>query len=347
MLITDSIERYLEDASIGSSHTRRTYRTSLTHFQQYLAERKIAPESSELDRLDVDRLLAFATYLLDESGVGRRSLLTYLAALVGWVQFLQVRGWLPFTPQELARFNEGIKRVRKNQRPPDLMPHPPKAEDLAALVAAAYDRPLKREDDEREYLGKLRDIAIVEVLRCTGLRVGELVKITRKQLDGDESAAWIIGKRGKARRIYFDQQAWGAIHHYLQARQIHDGASQRPLAELPVFARHDKRVGAKILPLTTVSIQNTIRDLAERADLGAKGITPHTLRHYFATRIYQTTHDLAVTQTALGHSSPNTTRIYAKLEDDAVRNAHQKAFGRSPAKSTKSEEKPAPNTPED
>jgi integrase/recombinase XerC len=333
MLITDSIERYLEDAGIGASHTRRTYRTSLTHFQQYLVQRKIAPESSELERLDVDRLLAFATYLLDESGIGRRTLLTYLAALVGWVQFLQVRGWLPFSPQELARFNDGIKRVRKNQRPPDLIPHPPKPEDLEALVAAAYERTLKRPDDEREQLGKLRDIAIVEVLRCTGLRVGELVKITRKQLDSDEQAAWIIGKRGKARRIYFDQQAWGAIHRYLQARQIFDGATQRPLAELPLFARHDKRAGSKILPLTTLSIQNVIRSLAERADLSAKGITPHALRHYFATRIYQTTHDLAVTQTAMGHSSPNTTRIYAKLEDDAVRRAHQQAFGRSDAKS--------------
>jgi integrase/recombinase XerC len=333
MLITDSIERYLEDAGIGASHTRRTYRTSLTHFQQYLVQRKIAPESSELERLDVDRLLAFATYLLDESGIGRRTLLTYLAALVGWVQFLQVRGWLPFTPQELARFNDGVKRVRKNQRPPDLIPHPPKPEDLEALVAAAYERTLKRPDDEREQLGKLRDIAIVEVLRCTGLRVGELVKITRKQLDSDEQAAWIIGKRGKARRIYFDQQAWSAIHRYLQTRQIFDGATQRPLAELPLFARHDKRAGSKILPLTTLSIQNVIRSLAERADLAAKGITPHALRHYFATRIYQTTHDLAVTQTAMGHSSPNTTRIYAKLEDDAVRRAHQQAFGRSDAKS--------------
>ena len=326
MLISNAIERYLEDASVGSRHTRRTYRTALTHFQTYLSARRIAPDSSELEQIDVDRLLAFATWLLDEAGVGRRTLLTYLAGLAGLVQFLQVRGWLPFSPQELARFEEGMKRVRKNQRPPDLMPHPPKPEDLDALVAAAYARPLKREGDAREHLGTLRDIAIVEVLRCSGLRVGELVKIARKQLDDDEQAAWVVGKGGKARRIYFDQQAWGAIHRYLQARQALDGATHRPLAELPVFARHDKRAGDQILPLTTVSVQNTIRDLAERANLAAKGITPHALRHYFATRIYQTTRDLAVTQTALGHANPSTTRIYAKLEDDAVRRAHRQAF---------------------
>ncbi|RME62723.1 MAG: hypothetical protein D6790_05855 [Caldilineae bacterium] len=329
MNIQDTIERYLEDASTGSSYTRRTYRTAMNRFQEYLEERRIPPETSDLDRLDVDRLLAFATWLLDEAGVGQRTLHTYLAGLVGWVNFLQVRGWLPFSPQELARFQEGIKRVRRNQRPPDLLPHPPRSEEMEALIAAARETPLRRENDHRELLAKLRDIAMIEVLRCTGLRVGELVSLTRKQLDDDEQAAWVIGKRGKARRVYFDDRAWAAMRRYLQERQVFDGASGRPLGDLPVFARHDRRAGAQILPLSPETVQNTIRRLAKRANLAAKGITPHALRHYFATRIYQTTHDLAVTQTALGHSSPNTTRIYAKLEDNAVRDAHRLAFGQA------------------
>lgn len=195
------------------------------------------------------------------------------------------------------------------------------------LITAARETILKRPGDKREHLAKLRDIAIVEALRCTGLRVGELVTIARKQLENQDRAVWVIGKGNKVRRVYFDERAWEAIHHYLQARQPFDGATGRPLSELPVFARHDKKSGAKVLPLSTQSVQNTIRRLAEGAGLGAKGITPHALRHYFATRIYQTTHDLAVTQTALGHESPNTTRIYAKLEDNAIRDAHREAFG--------------------
>lgn len=326
MLIFDSIERYLDDAATGSSHTRRTYRTAMNRFQTYLTEKGTPPESSDVDRLDVDRLLAFATWLLDGAGISQRTLHTYLAGLVGWVNFLQVRGWLPFTPQELARFQDGIKRVRRNQRPPDLLPHPPRPEEMEALVRAARETPLRREDDTREQLAKLRDIAIVEVLRCTGLRVGELVKISRKQLDDEERAAWVVGKRGKVRRVYFDERAWGAMRRYLLERQSFDGSSGRPIAELPVFSRHDRRAGEKVLPLTTESVQNVIRRLATRADLAAKGITPHALRHYFATRIYQSTRDLAVTQTALGHSNPNTTRIYAKLEDNAVRDAHRQAF---------------------
>jgi len=326
MLISDTIERYLDDAATGSSFTRRTYRTAMNRFQAYLIEKRTPPDSSEVDRLDVDRMLGFATWLVDDAKIGQRSLHTYLAGLVGWVNFLQVRGWLPFTPQELARFQDGVKRVRRNQRPPDLLPHPPRAEEMVALIDAARETPLRRENDPRELLAKLRDIAMVEVLRCTGLRVGELVKITRKQLDEEDRAAWVVGKRGKVRKVYFDERAWTSMHRYLLERQVCDGGSGRPIAELPVLARHDRRAGAQVLSLTPESVQNTIRKLAERADLAAKGITPHALRHYFATRIYQTTRDLAVTQTALGHSNPNTTRIYAKLEDDAVRNAHRQAF---------------------
>ncbi len=326
MSISSTIESYLESAETGSAHTRRTYRTAMNLFQRYLEEKEIPPDQKELEDLDVDRILAFGTWLIAETSIGQRTLYTYLAAVVAWVSYLQVRGWLPFNAQELARLQHGVKRVRRNQRPPELMPHPPRPEEMELLVTAARDKTLRRAGDTREQLAKLRDIAIVETLRCTGLRVGELVAITRRQLEDQDRAVWVVGKGNKVRRVYFDERAWGAIHYYLQARQPLDGATRRPLSDLPVFARHDRKAGAKVLPLSTQSIQNTIRRLAEAAGLGAKGITPHALRHYFATRIYQKTRDLAVTQTALGHASPNTTRIYAKLEDNAVRDAHREAF---------------------
>ena len=326
MSISSTIESYLESAETGSAHTRRTYRTAMNLFRRYLEEKEIPPDQKELEDLDVDRILAFGTWLMAETRIGQRTLYTYLAAVVAWVSYLQVRGWLPFNAQELARLQHGVKRVRRNQRPPELMPHPPRPEEMEMLVSAARETTLRRAGDTREQLAKLRDIAIVEALRCTGLRVGELVAITRKQLEDQDRAVWVVGKGNKVRRVYFDERAWNAIHNYLQARQPLDGATRRPLSDLPVFARHDRKAGAKVLPLSTQSIQNTIRRLAETAGLGAKGITPHALRHYFATRIYQTTRDLAVTQTALGHASPNTTRIYAKLEDNAVRDAHREAF---------------------
>ena len=141
MFISDSIESYLGNAETGTLHTRRTYRTALNLFREYLEEEGLAPESKDLDYLDVDRLLAFATWLLDRGGLGQRTLHTYLAALVGWVSYLQVRGWLPFNSQELARLQDGVKRIRRNQRPPELLPYPPRLEEMEALVTGrARDR---------------------------------------------------------------------------------------------------------------------------------------------------------------------------------------------------------------
>ena len=197
MLIEEALDRYLNDAGTGSRYTRRTYRSAMNRFREYLSERKILPASAELTRLDVDILLGLATWLLDERRIGRRTLHTYLAGLSGFVQFLQVRGWLPFSPQELARFQEGIKRIRRNQRPADLMPHPPRSEDLTDLVKAAYAVELRHPDNARALLVKLRDIAIVEALACSGLRVGELVGIQRKQLTEEDQAIWVVGKRGQ------------------------------------------------------------------------------------------------------------------------------------------------------
>ena len=96
--IADTIERYLNDAGTGSRHTRRTYRTAMNRFQEYLAERTVVPDQAEAERLDVDLLLGFATWLLDDAQISRRSLHTYLAGLTGLVQFMQVGDWLPFSP---------------------------------------------------------------------------------------------------------------------------------------------------------------------------------------------------------------------------------------------------------
>ena len=183
MSISNTIESYLEAADTGTAYTRRTYRTAMNLFQEYLKVKEIPPDVKDLEDLDVDRILAFGTWLLEETAIGKRTLYTYLAAVVGWVNYLQVRGWLPFNAQELARLQDGFKSLRRNQRPPDLLPYPPRPEEMELLVTAARETILRRPGDLREQLAKLRDIAIVEALRCSGLRVGELVSITRKQLE--------------------------------------------------------------------------------------------------------------------------------------------------------------------
>lgn len=327
--VAASIELFLGDAMLGASQTRAAYRTALNAFVAYLEQAHDLDAQTVLPQaLTVDQLLTWSTWLLDERGVGQRTLQTYLAALVRYVEFLQIRDWLEFSGQQAVRFREGLRRTRKAQRPTQLLPHPPTAAQVQQLIEAARQRAIPA-DNERASLARLRDIALIEVLRCTGLRVSEAVGLKRKQLRQESAGstmAWIVGKGRKERQVFFDATAWRAVQAYLDARKALDGASGRPLGELPVFARHDKRAGDKILRLSTEAVERMFQALAAAAGLGDAGITPHALRHFFATKMYQTTHDLSVTQTALGHSSPVTTRVYAKLEDGAVRAAHQAAF---------------------
>ncbi|MGD9028301.1 MAG: tyrosine-type recombinase/integrase, partial [Anaerolineae bacterium] len=194
-------------------------------------------------------------------------------------------------------------------------------------------RPLKLPEDlaegtkQRKRLIRLRNIAIVEALLSSGMRVGELVRLERGHLMYDLRGAMVkYGKGKKDREVLFSERAWAAIQTYLRARQ--DGVQKGPLSSLPVFSRHDRGAGRRVLPLSTRSVQDTFFSLASGAGILERfHLTPHTLRHYFATEFLSQTGDLALTQYALGHASPATTRIYAKTKREDYRRAHRQVFG--------------------
>ncbi|HEX7587584.1 MAG TPA: tyrosine-type recombinase/integrase, partial [Anaerolineae bacterium] len=172
-------------------------------------------------------------------------------------------------------------------------------------------------------LARLRNIAMLQALRASGMRVGELVGLKRDDLDHRLHTARVTGKGNKQRIVYFDDLAWNAIQAYLKARN--DGARGRALYQLPLFARHDRRVSNKVVPLTTDTVRMVFNVLARDAGIEI-AMTPHSLRHAFATKVLEATGDLAVVQDMLGHSSPVTTRIYAKVSNKKMREAHHSAF---------------------
>ena len=324
--IATTIERFLNDAMVSTRGTRKTYRTALNALMEYVQDKhELDPAQALVTDLTVERLLAWATWLIDRRALQRRTMQTYLAALTSYVKFLHVNNLIDLPSNQAVRLTEGQRQIRRAQRPPQSVPHPPTAEQIEKILKAVRERVIEP-GNERLELARLRNIAIVETLRSTGLRVAELCNLRRKQLRQDKSA-WVIGKGGKEREVFFDNTAWRAIQTYVEARRMLDGASGRPQGELPVFARHDKRASNKVLKITTTSVERLFVEIMAAAGLSDAGITPHSLRHYFATKVYQATHDLGVTQTILGHSSPVTTRIYAKLEDGALRAAHEAAFG--------------------
>jgi site-specific recombinase XerD len=235
--------------------------------------------------------------------------------------------------------SRAVKKRRQDELPPDKLP----SREIVAALRAEARRALVQPDGtppgeaRRQQLARLRNIAIIEILVSSGMRVGELVRLERGHLLHNVGGAIVkYGKGKKEREVLFSEEAWRAMQTYLQARE--DGAHARQLARLPVFARHDRRAGSKVLPLSTRSVQNALYELASAAGLLERfHLTPHTLRHFFATEFLSETGDLALTQYALGHASPTTTRIYAQTKRDDYRRAHRAVFGPDQANETGAE----------
>jgi site-specific recombinase XerD len=219
---------------------------------------------------------------------------------------------------------------------PTILNKVPANESIEALIKVARDtRPeAKREyDKQNNQLMYLRDIAILESLKCTGARVGELCSLTRKDLDKTNHRARVLGKGNKERWIYFSNVAWESLEEYLSARTklartVNPNLPRNwDTSDQPLFARHDRGSGiSKVKPISPRSIQIIVESLAERADLEGN-ITPHKFRHWVATRLLSATGDLAATQDILGHSSPNTTRIYAQVSEQIKQTLHREVFG--------------------
>lgn len=321
MTINDAIGNFLRDQSVGqSAQTVATYSQGLQRFKEYLESNHHSP-TDNVSTISANHALDCAKWLVEERGIGKSTLKTYLAGISRFYAYLLREKIIDLSASEIERMREAYHQYRKGGSRP--LPKLPPDEAVVALLDAAHNvkpQPKKPRLD----LARLRNIAMLEALRSSGMRVGELVKMKRDDLDHRNHAARVTGKGDKQRIVYFDDKAWQAIQEYLTARN--DGERGRALYQLPIFARHDRRVSNKTLPLTTDTVRLVFNQLARDAQIEIT-MTPHSLRHAFATRVLEATGDLAVVQDMLGHSSPETTRIYAKVSNKKMREAHRTAFG--------------------
>jgi site-specific recombinase XerD len=316
-------------ATLNSAHTLQSYATPLKHYSAYLAGRGIHVDRAPSTALTVDHAIGFVPWLRHEhfgkeSPPAKATLQLYLTAVYRFYRSLLKSG-LNLNAADIARLEESYRdarNIRGESRPKD-----PKLEAVLAIIQAARDVPhvsgSKKADRNRE-LTRLRDIAVVEALRATGCRVGELVGMRRGDLDWMARSALVKGKGSKWRKVYWDDAAWRALVTYLRARE--DGADARGLARLPVFCGHGNRSGSAPAPLTTRHVSRTIQALAKRAGIAEAGVTPHYFRHVFATRALDRTDNLALVQDLLGHASPATTRVYARTDERQRQAGHARVW---------------------
>ncbi len=323
--IAETIDAFLHDLSVGQSEqTVETYSQGLARFKEFLASCN-HDLTTPAQSLTIDHALQCAQWLSQEreSPVGKiakATLRTYLASISQLYVYLLRERILDLSASDLERMRDAFRKYRRGYS--RSLPKLPPDETVDKLLGAARRAP-PHPDNTRLETARLRNIAILEALRSSGMRVGELVRLKRDDLDHRLHSARVTGKGDKERIVYFDDAAWRAIQTYLTSRR--DGAKGRALYLLPVFARHDRRVGKRTLPMTTDGIRMVFNQIARDADLEI-AMTPHSLRHAFATRMLESSGDLALVQDMLGHSSPATTRIYAKVSNKKMREAHQQAF---------------------
>jgi site-specific recombinase XerD len=330
--IQDAISRFL--LNLNTEYTRLSYTTPLKHFCTFLETQSIHADRASSSALTVDHAIDFVPWLRhecfpDPEQPAKATLQLYLTAVYRFYRSLLKRG-VTFEAAGIARLEETFRDARNIRGEP--RPKDPKLAAVQAIIQAAREVPPVSGDkpaDRQKELSRLRDIAIVETLRSTGCRVGELVAIRRGDLDWVAHSALVKGKGTKYRKVYFDSQAWQALVTYLRARQ--DGATGRELARLPVFCGHGNRSGHTPSPLTTRHVARTIVKLTKKAGISEAGVTPHYFRHVFATRALERTENLALVQDMLGHASPATTRIYAKTDEKQRREGFSRVWDQSMA----------------
>jgi site-specific recombinase XerD len=173
-------------------------------------------------------------------------------------------------------------------------------------------------DKERKNseLKALRDRAILELFFSTGLRVSELCSLDRDTINLERDEFSIRGKGEKVRLVFLSDRARQAIKTYLAKRGDLNEALFSSLSEINKGRENDQR-------LTPRSIERIIKKYAIKAGI-TKKVTPHTLRHSFATDLLQNGADIRSVQMMLGHSSVSTTQIYTHVTDKQLREIHKK-----------------------
>ena len=321
--IDDLLARFLDGVKTARSpHTARTYSNAANAFRYALRKHGVDAATARSADLNEDAISWLVKYLKDLSPATER---LYVQAMAGFYEYLAA--------ERLAEVNLPRLRllIRQRARRPGIrLPQFP-AEEIARLLEHVSGPALQMATEEHERLRALRDRAFVFTLADTGLRVHEACKLRRGDLDRREQQAVVIGKGDKQAVVRFSDRSIEAIGGYLDARAALDGNSGKPLASLPLFARHDRGAGRKIKSIGTGTGRNIIHQRAEEA-LGrtaSEHITPHSLRHYFVTTVLRATGNLKMAQELARHTSIQVTQRYAHLSNDELDRGYHEIFNKT------------------
>lgn len=295
---------YLEIEKGRSILTVRNYDHYLTRFLEY-AKVDDPKEVSETQvreyRLWLNRQAGTKVGRNVET-LKRKTQNYYLIALRAFLKYLRKRGIESLNP-------ERIELAKVPERSLDLI----SPAELTRLIEAP----------DKNTIRGLRDRAILELLFSTGLRVSELCSLSQEDVDLTRDEFSIRGKGDKVRVVFLSDTAKDAIRAYLKERKDFDDAM---FIQYGKNAKHNDEKNID-LRLTPRSVQRIIKQYATISGITRK-VTPHKLRHCFATDLLSNGADLRSVQALLGHANIATTQIYTHVTDKHLRDIHKKFHSR-------------------
>ncbi|MDE3736306.1 MULTISPECIES: site-specific tyrosine recombinase XerD [Pseudomonas] len=283
------IDRFLDALWLEkglSEHTRSAYRSDLAHFNGWLDERGLA-----LDKAGRDLILDHLAWRL-EQGYKARSTARFLSGLRGFYRFLLRENLIVEDPTLQIDLPQLGRPLPKSLSEADVE---------ALLEAPELDDPIG-----------LRDRAMLEVLYACGLRVTELVSLTLEQVNLRQGVLKVFGKGSKERLVPLGEEAIAWLERYQREARpfLLDG---KPSDVLFPSLRGEQ--------MTRQTFWHRIKHQAQVAGI-SKSLSPHTLRHAFATHLLNHGADLRVVQMLLGHSDLSTTQIYTHIAQARLQELH-------------------------
>lgn len=282
---------YMEVERGRSLKTIENYSLYLNRFYEFVGDIKV----SKIDINTVSKWRQWLNRYKGEDGreISKTTQNYHLIALRSFLKYLARRDIKTLAPEKIELANSKRPQVSFLS-----------AEEVVALFSAT---------DSNTQAG-LRDRAILELLFSTGLRVSELVNLNRDSINLDKGEFSIRGKGQKDRPVYMSDSAKAAMLAYLKSRKDESE---------PLFVQTSKSKNPDELNrLTPRTIQRIVETYRIKAGI-TKHVTPHTLRHSFATDLLGNGADLRSVQTMLGHANISTTQIYTHVTDPQLKEVHK------------------------
>ena len=305
--INQDIKNYLEYLLVDRQRSPKT----IENYRRYLYTFTRWGKIKKAEDITEDKVHKFRVYLAQEKRIPFETKTTakgsplskstqnyYIIALRGFLKFLSKNDIPVLSPDK-------VELGKAEQRMVDFLT----IEEIGRLLEVSAGSSLQ----------SLRDQAILKLLFSAGLRISELVSLDRDSINLEKQEFSIKGKGNKIRVVFISDVARDALEKYLRKRTD---------ADMALFIRLVKNQNATgDLRLSARSVQRMIKKYATEAGI-VKKVTPHVLRHSFATNLLENGADIRSVQALLGHASINTTQIYTHVTDANLKKIHHQFHGK-------------------